>query len=171
MLTTVKNRLLFILLSLFVFLCCSNSNHHLPDKLADLGLAKVLQNKEATRIINKMHDKKLDDCENLIVLYGDKDSGNTLYVSIYENVEKAKTNLMQMAMKIAKGTAVFAPLTYSKMGENVHFQTQGMGFQHYLYRVDNILIWWQVVPDKAQASFTDLLNFDFKPLQDRVARQ
>jgi hypothetical protein len=164
----VKNRLPLIFLSLFVFICCSNSNSHLPKKLGDLSLVKTIQNKEATRIINKMHGKNLDDCENFIAFYGNKNSKNTLYVSVYENAEKAKTNLMSMSMKMAKGTSVFSPLTHSKMGEDVHFQTDGMGLKHYFYRVDNILIWWQVEPDKAEVTYNDLLNFDFKVLKDKI---
>ncbi len=167
----VKNRLLLILLSLFVFIYCSDSNNHLPNKLADLSLVKIIQDKEATRIINKMHGKKLDDCENFIAYYGNKNSRNTLYVSVYENAEKAKTSLMNMAMKMTKGTPVFSPLTHSKMGENVHFQTEGMAFKHYFYRVDNILIWWQVEHDKSEATYNDLLSFDFKVLKERINRR
>ena len=167
----MKNRLLIIFLSLFVFICCSNSNNHLPKKLGDLSLVKIIQNKEATRIINKMHGKKLDDCENFIAYYGNKNSRNTLYVSIYENDEKAKTSLMNMAMKMAKGTSAFSPLTHSKMSENVHFQTEGMGLKHYFYRIDNILIWWQVEHDKSEATYNDLLSFDFKVLKERINRR
>ena len=51
-------------------------------------------------------------------------------------------------------------LIHSKMGENVYFETDGMGFKHYFYRTDNILIWWQVEPDKAEATYNDLLKFN-----------
>lgn len=166
-----KNRFPLILLSLFVLISCSNENNYLPKKLGDLSLVKIIQNKEATRIINKMHGKNLDDCENFIAYYGNKNSRNTLYVSVYENAEKTKTSLMNMAMKMAKGTSVFSPLIHSKMGEDVHFQAEGMGLKHYFYRIDNILIWWQVKPDKEEATYNDLLKFDFKILKNRINRQ
>ena len=76
--------------------------------------------------------------------------------------------LMKMATKMAKGSRVFAPLTYDKMGDNVHFQTTGLGFRHYFYRVDNILIWWQVVPEKAESTYNDLLAFDFTGLKEKA---
>jgi len=73
-------------------------------------------------------------------------------------------------MKMADGSSVFSPLTYSKMWDSVHFETDGMGLKNYFYRVDNILIWWQVELDKAEATFHDLLKFDFATLNNRVNR-
>jgi hypothetical protein len=146
----------------------TNANtKHLPLKLGGLNLAEVIQNKKATVIINKMHGKKLDDCENFIAYYGNSQSKNILYVSVYKDNETAKTNLKSMAMKIANGSPAFSSLTHSKMGENVHFETEGMGLKHYFYRVDNILIWWQVEPDKAEATYNDLLKFDFAILKKK----
>jgi hypothetical protein len=45
-----------------------------------------------------------------------------------------------------------------------------MGLKHYFYRTDNILIWWQVEVDKAEATYNDLLKFDFATLNNRVNR-
>jgi len=57
------------------------------------------------------------------------------------------------------------------LSENVHFQTEGMGLKHYFYRIDNILIWWQVEHDKSEATYNDLLSFDFKVLKERINRR
>ncbi len=149
----------------------SENNNYLPKNLGELNLFKVIQNEEATIVIDKMHGKKLDECENFIAHYGSNNSKNILYVSVYENAEKAKMNIKNMAMKMASGSSVLSPLTHSKMGDNVHFETKGMGLKHYFYRIDNILIWWQVEPDKAEATFNDLLKFDFGILNDRINRQ
>ena len=166
--TAKKHVFAALLLSFFVFISCNNRNdsiNYLPKKLGDLSLSKIVQNEEATKIINKMHGKNLGVSDNYIAHYGSSSSGNTLYVSVYENAEKAKTELMSMATKMAKGTQVFAPLSFDKMGDNVHFKTEGMGHKHYFYRIDNILIWWQVEPDKAEATYNDLLNLDFAILR------
>jgi len=163
-----------VLLSFFIIISCSNRNdsiNYLPIKLGDLSLSKVVQNEEATKIINKMHGKNLAVSDNYIVHYGSSLSRNTLYVTVYESVEKAKMELMGMATKMAKGTQVFAPLTFDKMGDSVHFQTEGMGHKHYFYRIDNILIWWQVEPDKAEATYNDLLKFDFAILKQGRTRK
>ena len=162
-----------ILASFVTLISCgtgSNSNH-LPQKLGDLNLAKVIQDEEATVIINKMHGKELEDCKNYIGFYRKNRSNNILYVSVYEDAEKAKAAIMNMARKLTGGSSVFSPLTYSEMGNDVHFETEGMGFKHYFYRTDNILIWWQVEPDKAEAAYNDLLKFDFAVLNDRIDKQ
>jgi hypothetical protein len=168
-----KNIFPLILVGILIFISCSKENNYnyLPQKLGDLNLSKVIQNKKANVIINKMHGKKLDDCKNFIAIYGDNHSKNILYASVYDNAEKAETNLKDMAMKMANGSSVFSPLSHSKMGDNVHFETEGMGLKHYFYRVDNILIWWQVEPDKTEETLSDLLKFDFAILNDRVTKQ
>jgi len=163
-----KNIFALILAGLLIFLSCStgDSFNYLPQKLDELNLAKVIQNKKAAAIINKMHGKKLDDCKNYIAIYGDNHSKNILYVSVYENAEKAETNLKNMAIKMANGSSVFSPLTHTKIGDKVYFETKGMGLKHYFYRTDNILIWWQVELDKAEATLNDLFKFDFAVLRN-----
>ncbi|MBW2055539.1 MAG: hypothetical protein JRI29_07575, partial [Deltaproteobacteria bacterium] len=105
--------------------------NYLPKTLGNLSLFNVIQNQEATRVIDKMHGKTLDDCKNYIAHYGNDSSKNILYVSVYENSETAKTNLKNMAMKMANGSSVFSPLTHTKMGDTVYFETEGMGLKHY----------------------------------------
>jgi hypothetical protein len=168
-----RNISILILLGLLFFISCNTDKNpgDLPQKLGILSFAKVIKNKEATAIINKMHGKTLDDCTNFIAYYGSNDSKNILYISIYENAEKAKTNIRNMAMKMANGSSVFSPLTYGKMGHDVHFKTEGMGLKHYFYRKDNTLIWWQVKPDKADATYNDLLKFDFTALSKSINRK
>ena len=167
-----KNISALIFAVLFILLSCSTGDNakYLPQKLDGLNLVKVIHNKKAAVIINKMHGKKLDDCINYIAIYGNNHSKNILYVSIYENVEKAEKNLKNMALKMAKGSSVFSPLTHSKIGGYIYFETEGMGLKHYFYRTGNTLIWWQVESDKAEATLHDLLRFDFAFLSSRVNR-
>jgi len=164
-----RNISVLILAGLLGFISCStdNNSNYLPQKLGDLSFAKAIKNEEATAIINKMHGKRLDDCKNFIAYYGNNRSKNILYVSVYEGAEKAKENLKSMVMKLVNGSPVFSPLRHSKMDENVHFETDGMGLKHYFYRTDNILIWWQVEPDKAEITYNDLLKFDFADLKKK----
>ena len=163
-----KNIFALILAGIIIFFSCSTGDdfNYLPQKLGELNLAKVIQNKKAAVIINKMHGKKLDDCKNYIAVYGDNRSKNILYASVYENAEKAETNLKNMAIKMANGSSVFSPLTHTKIGDKVYFETKGMGLKHYFYRTDNILIWWQVELDKAEATLNDLFKFDFAALHN-----
>ena len=160
---------ILILTGLLSLISCStdNNSNYLPPKLGDLSIAKVIKDGDATAIINKMHGKKLDDCKNFIGYYGNNKQKNILYVSVYESSEKAETNIMNMVMKMAEGSSVFSPLIYCEMGDNVHFESNGMGLKHYFYRAGNILIWWQVEPDKAETTYNDLLKYDFSALKDK----
>jgi hypothetical protein len=168
-----RNLSVLILAGLFSIISCKaeSNSKYLPQKLGNLNIVKVVRDKEAAVIINKMHGKTLDECKNYIAYYGSNTSKNILYISVYENIENAKANIMNMAMKIAGGSSVFSPLTYSGMGHDAHFETEAMGLKHYFYRVDNILIWWQVEPDKAKATYKDLLKFDFATLNDTMNKQ
>jgi sortase (surface protein transpeptidase) len=71
---------------------------------------------------------------------------------------------------MANRSSVFSPLIHTKIGDKVYFETKGMGLKHYFYRADNILIWWQVELDKTEATFNDLLKFNFATLNNRVNR-
>ena len=167
-----KNIFALILAGLFIFINCSTGDNskYLPQKLDGLNLAKVIQNKKAAVIINKMHGKKLDDCKNYIAIYGNNHSKNILYVSVYENAEKAERNLKNMALKMANGSSVFSPLARTRIGDYIYFETEGMGLKHYFYRTDNTLIWWQVEPDKAETTLHDLLAFDLAFLNNTLNR-
>lgn len=138
----------------------------LPVKLGNLSLFKVVEKEEAHDIVNKMHGKTLGALENIIAHYGEGER-NILYISIFQDAERAKADLMNMAMKMARGTAVFTPLSFDNMGENVHFRTEGMGLIHYFYRDDNILIWLQVEPEEEKPTSKDLFDFDFSSLKKR----
>ena len=62
----------------------------------------------------------------------------------------------------------FNSLLHADLQHDVHFKKEGMGLKHYFYRTDNILIWWQVEPDKAETTYNDLLKFDFSALNKRI---
>ena len=158
----LKNSAFILFLSLLsVFGCVNGKDNNIPQELGGLELFKVVRGDEADDFVNKMHGKKLGVKKNLIAYYGSNNSRNILYISVYEKVEEAKADLQSMAIKMAQGTAVFTPLKFDKMEDGVRFRTEGMGLIHYFYRVDNILIWWQVEPDKADSTTSDLFNFRF----------
>ncbi|RZB30396.1 MAG: hypothetical protein SRB1_02676 [Desulfobacteraceae bacterium Eth-SRB1] len=157
----LKNSAFILFLSLLsVVGCVKGKDDNIPQKLGGLELLKVVRGDEADDFVNKMHGKKLGVKKNLIAYYGSKNSRNILYISVYEKAEEAKADLQSMAIKMAQGTAVFTPLKFDKMENGVRFRTEGMGLIHYFYRVDNILIWWQVEPDKADSTISDLFNFN-----------
>ena len=161
--TLLKMSMFLVFLSLLSVSGCDNRKNNVPQELGGLTLFKVVKGDEADNFVNKMHGKKLDVKKNLIAYYGSENSKNVLYISVYEKNSDAKVDLQSMATKMAKGTAVFTPLKFDKMDNGVRFRTEGMGLVHYFYRVDNILIWWQVEPDKSDSTTNELFNFKFDP--------
>ena len=69
---------------------------------------------------------------------------------------------------ILAGLIIFISCSTGNNSNCSPFEIEGMGLRHYFYRTDNILIWWQVEPDKAVATFNDLFKFDFATLKKRV---
>jgi len=166
----IRKMIVGISLSLFMvifgFMDCRGKDIDLPVKLGNLNLSKVITEDEAHDIVNKMHGKTLGALENIIAHYGQGER-NILYISIFKDAQTAKSDLMNMAMKMARGTAVFTPLSFDTMGERVHFRTEGMGLVHYFYRDDTILIWWQVEPENEKSTSKDLFDFDFSSLKEK----
>jgi hypothetical protein len=157
------------IISVFIFVMsmslpgCMNSKGELPEELGGLKLSKLIRGNRAKRVVNKMHGKHLGATEYIIGYYGTSNSTNILYLSVYENADSAKADLMSMAGKMAKGTPEFTPITtVGDMKEHVRFRTEGMGLVHYFYRVDNMLLWWQVALDKEKETCEQLLGFGFQ---------
>ena len=162
----IRNISILILAATFSLINCSGKNSDLPERLGNLNLSRVIKGDEASGIVHKMHGKTLGAGENVIAHYGDGEK-NILYISVFKDAQNAKMDLMNMAMKMAKGTTVFTPLSFENMGERVRFRTEGMGLVHYFYRDGTILIWWQVEPDKEKSTSKNLFDFDFSLLKGK----
>jgi len=158
----VKTKFLWLLPVFITFTGCTSNRDVLPKKLGELNLTTVIQGKKATTIIRKMHGKVLGASEYIVGYYGGDQSGNILYLSLFENEDAARKDLMTMSMKMAAGTPVFTPLTFEETDDGIRIKTEGMGFVHYFYRLNRAIIWWQVEPDHAEPTYRDLLNFDFQ---------
>jgi len=63
------------------------------------------------------------------------------------------------------------PYYHQNITPKINQPPLGMGLKHYFYRMNNMLIWWQVESDKAKATFNDLQHFDFELLKNRETRQ
>ncbi len=157
-----KTNFLWILPVFFTVIGCAGNNDILPRKLGELNLTKVIRGEKATKIMREMHGKELGATEYIIGYYDGDQSGNILYISLFENENAARKDLMDMSIKLAAGTPVFTPLTFKETDGGIYLRTEGMGFVHYFFRSNRTLIWWQVTPEHADSTYRDLLNFDFQ---------
>jgi hypothetical protein len=54
-----------------------------------------------------------------------------------------------MSAKIMNTKAGFTPVTVDRDEGTVFYTTTGMGLNHFFYRQDAFVVWWQVEPDRA----------------------
>ncbi len=158
-----KTSAVWALLLIFVLSGCTEKDEAqvLPQRLGDLDLTAMIRGDEAERIVREMHGKALGEAEYIIGYYGEKRLGNILYVSLFENEDAAREDLLSMSMKMASGSTPFAPLVFDERDDGIYLKTEGMGFAHFFYRRDRALVWWQVMPEYAESTYRELVAFNF----------
>ena len=90
------------------------------------------------------------------------DKKNALYISAFTDDEQASRALEKMVTKIEHSEAGFTPVTLDKQEGKSVYRTRGMGLHHFLYRKDNLILWWQTEPERAEETLTCLLKENVK---------
>ncbi len=120
----------------------------LPEVVGALELKDTVAGVEANKFLYRMHGM-VTGARNSIIGYYSLDKKNALYLSSFENDEQAVRALQKMSAKIMNATAGFTPVTVERDEGTVFYTTTGMGLNHFFYRQDTFVVWWQVEPDKA----------------------
>ena len=120
----------------------------LPEVVGALELKDTVAGVEANKFLYRMHGV-VTGARNSIIGYYSLDKKNALYLSSFENDEQAERALQKMSAKIMNTTAGFTPVTVERDEGTVFYTTTGMGLNHFFYRQDTFVVWWQVEPDKA----------------------
>jgi hypothetical protein len=125
-----------------------------------LELKDTVVGVEANKFLYRMHGI-VTGARNSIIGYYSHDKKNALYLSSFENHKQAERALQQMSAKIMNTTAGFTPVTVERAEGTVFYKTTGMGLNHFFYRQDNFVVWWQVEPDRAGDIFDHAKNVQF----------
>jgi hypothetical protein len=120
----------------------------LPEMVGALELKDTVAGVEANKFLYRMHGM-VTGARNSIIGYYSLDKKNALYLSSFENDEQAERALQKMSAKIMHTTAGFTPVTANRDEGTVFYTTTGMGLNHFFYRQDTFVVWWQVEPDRA----------------------
>ena len=152
----------FILIALITgIVSCSDISTpavpHLPKTLGSLDLKGTVAGVKANKFLYRMHGK-LTGSQNSIIGYYGHDKRNALYISAFTDDERAVRALEKMVTKIENSKAGFAPVTVDKKEDTILYQTSGMGLSHFFYRQGNLILWWQVEPEKAEETLIPLLK-------------
>jgi hypothetical protein len=132
----------------------------LPATLGSLELKESVVGVEAKKFLYRMHGA-LTGSKNCIIGYYSPDKKNALYISAFTDDERAARALKKMLAKIEHSTAGFAPVALDKKDDMHLYRTRGMGLNHVFYRQGNLILWWQVKPEKFEETLTCLLKENF----------
>ena len=155
----------FILFALTTgIISCSNKTAPpipaLPEVLGDLELKDTVVGVKANKFLYRMHGA-ITGSRNSIIGYYSLDKKNALYISVFTDDEQALRALEKMVAKIEHTKAGFTPVTVDKREGRSVYRTEGMGLHHFFYRKDNLILWWQAEPKRAEATLTCLLKGHF----------
>ncbi len=148
-----------------VFFACGDRSKpsvpKLPDSLAGLPLSGALKGAKADKMIKRMHGKSTGG-RSSIGYYGLEKRKNVLYLTAFENQEQAEQSLAKMISKMANTGFGFTIPTSDKIGNDIIYQSQGMGLAHFFFRRNNLVFWWQTAPHNAKATLAALLDNKFQ---------
>ncbi len=158
---------LFIVSFTLVLSTCGDRNGppvpDLPNKLATLTLGNAVSGAKADGMIRRMHGKSTGEHSSSRIGYyhpGKRD--NVLYLTAFESRKQAETALAKMVDKMADTPLGFTPPTPDTIGGHTIHRSQGMGLSHFFFRRDNLVVWWQVVPQHAETTIAALLDAEPK---------
>ena len=152
----------FILCALTTgIIACSNKTvppiPALPEVLGDLELKETVVGVKANKFLYRMHGA-ITSSRNSIIGYYSLDKKNALYISAFTDDEQASRALEKMATKIEHSETGFTPVTLDKQEGKSVYRTRGIGLHHFLYRKDNLILWWQTEPERAEETLNCLLK-------------
>ena len=128
-----------------------------PAALAHLSLREYLDGTSALAQVEQLHGKALGAGFDRAWLasYGDQQA--TVWISRSVRLADAQQLTERMKAKIAQGNSPFKnPRTFSVSGVTV-FALDGMGQQHYYFRLGRDLYWLAIAPSAAQAGLEELI--------------
>ncbi len=132
----------------------------LPEALGGLKLTETISGVKANKLLYRMHGR-VTGARNSIIGYYGRDRKNALYISAFASKEQAGAALKKMVANVANPATGFSQLTTEKRGRVIIYRTSGMGLRHFFYIQDNLIIWLQAQPEKAEATLTSLASLKF----------
>ena len=154
--------ILFVVTALII--SCSNKTAPpipaLPEVLGDLELKETVVGVKANKFLYRMHGA-ITGSRHSIIGYYSPDKKNALYISAFTDDEQTSRALEKMVAKIKHTQTGFTPVTQDNRDGKSVYRTQGMGLHHFFYRTDNLILWWQAEPERAEETLTCLLKENF----------
>jgi hypothetical protein len=130
----------------------------LPKSILQLRLTEEISGKQAQKIVDSMHKKSVAPDENVIGTYFSTDGSAKLYVSFYDSRTIAEQQFEKMIDLIRKEGGVFSRFQEIRIQNEKVYVFLGLGQAHYLFLREEIIYWWAVDLQIAQASMQELIR-------------
>ena len=116
----------------------------LPKDLLGYHLINKISGTDAQKIVNKIHLNPVTDIGNEIGYYQNGDDKAIIYITYYSSDDDAQADLIKMVDKISPQNSIFLNGGQVEINKITAYRYFGMGQTHFIFRVDNILIWLSV---------------------------
>ncbi|HES59408.1 MAG TPA: hypothetical protein ENO18_03165 [Caldithrix sp.] len=133
-----------VMVALCILLQFCGSKEMLPQDLLGYSLVDRTVGTEAQKIVNKIHLKPVTDTPNEIGYYQKGDDKAIIYITNYSSDDDAQADLIKMVDKISPQNSVFLNGGQVEINKITAHRYFGMGQTHFIFRVDNILVWLSV---------------------------
>ncbi len=132
--------LVFVYISIFLFISCSSYEWRFPNKVDGYKLTKLLKGESAVREINKLHGKKIRVLNAAIAIYAKGEKTAVIWVSKALTKKEALVQTEAMITKMRKGSP-FSDFEVKKLGCLLVYHFKGLGKEHYLFYRKQDVFW------------------------------
>lgn len=139
-----KSKLIGLVIGLILSGCAGATDMPIPDKIGEKERFGIVSEKEATRMVNKLHGQSVAADANIIAEYGKGEKKDILYISRYADSTAAQEAYESMIEKMAATSkSPFHHLMPLQKYQKKAHMTLGMGAVHFIYHSGRFLLWLQ----------------------------
>ncbi len=139
-----KSKLIGLAVGLILSGCTGALDLPTPDKIGEKERHSIVSEKEATRVVNRMHGNSVATDANVIAEYGKGEKKDLLYISRYADPKSAQKAYESMIEKMATATkSPFYHLMPLEKYQKKAYMTIGIGAVHFIYHSGSFLLWFQ----------------------------
>ena len=140
------------------FAALAGPGEYLPAYIYGMEQKKVISGKEASRIINRMHQGDVATNFNYIAEYMSEAGSATYYLSIYAHPEQAVKAMEDMARVMKEEGHGFSHFMQRVQNGNVFYMALGQGQAHYFFARNVELVWLAVDKKIAEQAIMEVLH-------------
>ncbi len=155
-------RLFFLIFYFFIsiiFSTCSFIKEPFPQQISHLTLKHKLEGDEAKEFVDKLHFNTVASENNQVAFYESVEGMAVIYISQYNDEERAQKNFTRMIQKISPKNSVFTGGEYIDFSKMKVYHLLGMRQSHYVFPYNNRLYWISADTSIAKRFVEDYISY------------